>query len=170
MFYTYITCQSHQPCLKCFAGMWLVAVVWNECNCMVIWTFFGIAFFWDWNENWPFPVLWPLLSSPNLLAYQVQHFNSIIGRTDAEAPILWPPDAKSQPTAKDPDARKSWGQEEKGVTEDEMVELHRWLNGHVFEQTLGDSEGHGSLPRCSSWGCRVRKDLVTEQQKQPCWF
>ena len=54
------------------------ASVWNEHNCAVIWTFFGIAFLWDWNENWPFPVLWPLLSFPNLLAYWVQHFHSII--------------------------------------------------------------------------------------------
>ena len=52
--------------------------MWDECNCEVIWTFFGIAFPWDWNENWPFPVLWPLLSFPNLLAYWVQHFHSII--------------------------------------------------------------------------------------------
>ena len=43
--------------------------VWNKCNYAVVWTFFGIAFLWDWNENWPFPVLWPLLSFPNLLAY-----------------------------------------------------------------------------------------------------
>ena len=45
------------------------AYVWGECNCEVGWAFFGIAFLWDWNENWPFPVLWPLLSFPNLLAY-----------------------------------------------------------------------------------------------------
>ena len=54
------------------------ASVWDECSCAVVWTFFGIAFLWDWNENWPFPVLWPLLSFPNLLAYGVQHFNNII--------------------------------------------------------------------------------------------
>ena len=54
------------------------ASVWDECNCVVVWTLFGIAFLWDWNENWPFPVLWPLLSFPNLLAYWVQHFHSII--------------------------------------------------------------------------------------------
>ena len=52
--------------------------MWNEYNCVVVWTFFGIAFLWDWNENWPFLVLWPLLSFPNLLAYWVQHFSSII--------------------------------------------------------------------------------------------
>ena len=54
------------------------ASVWDVCNCAVVWAFFGIAFLWDWNENWPFPVLWPLLSFPNLLAYWVQHFHSII--------------------------------------------------------------------------------------------
>ena len=52
--------------------------VWDECNCAVVWAFFGIAFLWDWNENWPFPVLWPLLSFTNLLAYWIQHFHSII--------------------------------------------------------------------------------------------
>ena len=56
-----------------------------------------------------------------------------IGRTDAEAPILWPPDAKSQLIRKDPDAREDWRQEEKGTTEDEMVGWHNWLNGHEFE-------------------------------------
>ena len=49
--------------------------VWDECNCVVVWAFFGIAFLWDWNENRPFPVLWLLLSFPNLLAYWVQHFH-----------------------------------------------------------------------------------------------
>ena len=52
--------------------------VWDECVCVVVWAFFGIAFLRDLNENWPFPVLWPLLSFPNLLAYWVQHFHSII--------------------------------------------------------------------------------------------
>ena len=49
--------------------------VWNEYNCAVVWIFFGIALLWKWNENWPFPDLWPLLSFPNLLACWVQHFN-----------------------------------------------------------------------------------------------
>ena len=52
--------------------------MWDECNCVVVWAFFGIAFLWDWNENWPFPVLWPLLSFPNLLAYWVQHVDGIM--------------------------------------------------------------------------------------------
>ena len=54
------------------------ASVWDEWNCVVVYTFFGIAFLWDWNENWPFPVLWLLMSFPNLLTYWVQHFHSII--------------------------------------------------------------------------------------------
>ena len=54
------------------------ASVWAECNCAVVWALLGIAFLWNWNENWPFPVLGPLLSFPNLLAYWVQHFHSII--------------------------------------------------------------------------------------------
>ena len=49
--------------------------MWNECNFTIVWKFFGIAFLWDWNGNWHFPVLWPLLSFPNLLAYWVQHFS-----------------------------------------------------------------------------------------------
>ena len=52
--------------------------MWNEFNCVVVWIFFGIALLWDWDENWPFPLLWSPLSFPNLLAYWVQHFNSII--------------------------------------------------------------------------------------------
>ena len=54
------------------------ASMWEDCNCAVVWAFFGIAFLWNWNENWPFPVMWPLLCFPNLLAHWVQQFNSII--------------------------------------------------------------------------------------------
>ena len=54
------------------------ASMWDECNCAIVWTFFGTAFLWDWNENQPFPVQWPLLSFPDLLAYWVPHFHSII--------------------------------------------------------------------------------------------
>ena len=53
---------------------------------------------------------------------------------------------------KRPDAGRDWGQEEKGTTENEMVGWHHWINGHEFEQTLGYSEGHGSLVCCSPWG------------------
>ena len=80
----------------------------------------------------------------------------------AEVPVLWPPDVKSQLIGKDPDAGKDWGQEEKGVTEGEMVGWHHRLEGHEFEQTLGDSEGQGWLAGCSPWGCKEwRHYLVT---------
>ena len=53
------------------------ASMWDKCRCVVVWAYNGIAFLWDWNENWPFPVLWPLLSFPNLLAYWVQTFTAL---------------------------------------------------------------------------------------------
>ena len=63
-----------------------------------------------------------------------------IGRTDAEAeaPMLWPPDAKRWLIRKDRDAGKNWGPEEKGVKEDEVVGWHHWLSGHEFEETQGE--------------------------------
>ena len=72
----------------------------------------------------------------------------------AEASILWPSDAKSRLTGKDPDAGKDWEQEEKRATDDEMVGWHHRLNGHELEQTPGDTEGQGSLACCSPWGCK----------------
>ena len=79
-----------------------------------------------------------------------------IGRThtEAQAPIHWPPAGKSQLIGKNPDAGKDWAQEEKGTTEDEMVGWHHRLNGHEFEQPLGDGEGQRSLVCCSSSGCK----------------
>ena len=85
------------------------------------------------------------------------------GWTDAEAEvsILGLPTAKSQLTRKDTDAEKDWAKEEKQATEDEMVGWHYLLNGHEFEQTLGESKGQGSLTCCSPWG---HKELgMTEQ-------
>ena len=84
-------------------------------------------------------------------------------RTDAEAeaPILWLPDGKSGLIGKNTDAGKDWGQEEKGMTEDEMVRQHHWLNGHEFEQTLGDSEGCGSVACWGPWG---HKELDTTER------
>ena len=72
---------------------------------------------------------------------------------EAEAPILWPPDAKSRFIGKDPDAEKDRRQEEMTTTEDEMGGWHHQVNGHEFEQAPGDCEGHGCLDCCSSWGC-----------------
>ena len=77
-----------------------------------------------------------------------------IGRTDAEAetPVLWPPYVKSWLIGKDSDAGRDWGQEDKGMTEDEMAGWHHWLDGHEFEWTLGYGDGQGGLACCTSWG------------------
>ena len=84
--------------------------------------------------------------------------------TDAEveAPVFWPPDAKSWFIGKDLNAGKEWGQEEKGATEDKIVGWHHQLNGHKFEDSLGDSEWQGRLVCCSPWGCK--ESDTTEQQ------
>ena len=86
-----------------------------------------------------------------------------IGRTDleAETPVHWPPDEKRWLIWKDPDAGKDWEQEEKGMTEDEMIEWYHWHNGHGFGWTPGVGDGQGGLACCDSWG---RKELdMTEQ-------
>ena len=94
---------------------------------------------------------------------KINQFWIFTGRTDAEveAPILWTPDAKSQLIGKDPDAGKDWRQEEKGMTEDEMVGWHHRLNGHGFEQAPGAGVGQGSLACCCPWG---RKELDTTER------
>ena len=86
-----------------------------------------------------------------------------IGRTDAktETLILWPPFEKSWLIGKDSDAGRDWGQEEKGMTEDEMAGWHHRLNGCEFEWTPGIGDGQGGLACCSSWG---RKESDTTEQ------
>ena len=83
-----------------------------------------------------------------------------IGRTgaEAEAPILWPPDAKNWLIWKDPDAGKDWRQEEKRMTEDDMIGWYHRLNGLGFGWTLGVGDEQGGLVCCCSWGCRVGHD------------
>ena len=72
----------------------------------------------------------------------------------AETPVLWPPHVKSWLTAKDPDAGRDWGQEEKGMTEDEMAGWHRGLDGRESGWTPGDGDGQGGLACWDSWGCK----------------
>ena len=71
--------------------------------------------------------------------------------TEAETPVLWPPDAKSQFIRKDSDSRKDWREKEKGMTENEMIEWHHWLNGHEFGLALGNGDGQWSRACCSPW-------------------
>ena len=78
------------------------------------------------------------------------------GRNDAKAeiPVLGPPHVKSWFIGKDPDAGRDWGQEEKGMTEDEMAGWHHWLDGRESEWTPGVGDGQGGLACCDSWGCK----------------
>ena len=73
---------------------------------------------------------------------------------EAEAPILWPPDAKRPLSGKDPVTGKDWRQEEKGAKDNKIIGCHHWLNGHEFDNTLGDFEGQGSPEFCSLWCCK----------------
>ena len=112
-------------------------------------------------KNWCFwtVVLEKTLESP--LGCKIKPVNTkgnqswiFIGKTDAkvEAPIIWPPDVKTQLIRKDPDAGKDWRQEEKGRAEDEMIGWHHRLNGNELEQALGVDDGQWSLACCSPWG------------------
>ena len=114
------------------------------------------------TENWCFwtVVLEKTLESP-LDCKEIQPVHSkgdrswvFFGRNDADAetPVLWPPHAKSWLIGKDPDAGRDWGQEEKGMTEDEMAGWHHRLDGHEFEWTPGVGDGQGGLACCNSWG------------------
>ena len=122
-------------------------------------------------KNWCFwtVVLEKTLESP-LDCKEIQPVNPkgnqswiFIGRTDAkaEAPILWPPDTKNWLIGKNPDAGKDWRQEEKGMTEDEMVGWHHQLYGHEFEQALRFRDKQGRLACCSPWGCKESDMFAT---------
>ena len=152
---------SSQSCGFCSSHVWMWELDYKESWVLKNWCFWIV-------------VLKTLESPLNCKEIQPVHPKGnqpwiFIGRTDAEVetPILWPPDAKNWFIGKDPDARKDWGQEEKGMPEDEMVGWHHWLNGHEFEQIPGDSEGQGSLACCSPLDHRVRHDLAT---KHSSWF
>ena len=140
---------------------------------------FGLSkvYVWMWElnyeeswalKNWCFwtVVLDKTLESPlDCKEIQPVHPKGIfIGRTDAEAEtiILWPADAKNWLIWKDPVAGKDWRWEEKGMTEDEMVGWHHWLNGHEFEYTPGVGDWQGGLACCGSWGHRVGHDWATK--------
>ena len=133
-----------------------------ELDCEESWT---LKNWWFWTV-----VLEKTLESP-LDCKEIQTVHSkgdqswvFFGRTDAKAetPILWPPHVKGWLIGKDSDAERDWGQEEKGMTEDEVVGWHHGLDGHEFEWIPGVGDGQGGLVCCDSWGCRVGHDWVTE--------
>ena len=115
---------------------------------------------WCWRRLWRVP--WTARRSNQSMLKGDQSW-VFIGRIDAEAetPILWPPHAKSWLIGKDPGAGRDWGQEEKGTTENEIVEWHHRLDGHEFEWTLGFRDGQGGLACCDSWG---RKESDTTER------
>ena len=98
-------------------------------------------------------VLWTAERSNQSILKEINPFDWFWHYSEAEAPILWPPDAKSWLTGKDSDAGKDWGQEDKGATV-RWLDSNQQLSRHESEQTLGDSEGQGSLVCCSPWGCK----------------
>ena len=122
-------------------------------------------------KNWCFwtVVLEKTLESPlDCTEIQPVHSNGdqswvFFGRNDAKAetPILWPPHAKSWLIGKESDAGRDRGQEEKGMTEDEMAGWHHWLDRHESEWTPGVGDGQGGLACCNSWGCK--ESDMTEQ-------
>ena len=106
-------------------------------------------------------VPWTARRSNQSILKEISPGCSLEGLTDPEALILWPPDAKSWLIGKDPDARRDWGQEEKGMTEDEVARWHHRLDGHEFESTPGVGDGQGGLVCYDSWG---RKGSDTTEQ------
>ena len=135
-----------------------------------IYILFSINHKYGWApKNWRFwtVVLKKTLESP-LDCKEIKPVNPkgnqswiFIGRTDAEAPIFWTPYEKNWHLRKGPDAGQDWRQEEKRMTESEMVGWHHRLDGHEFEQALGVGDGQGSLVCCSPWG---RKELDTTER------
>ena len=147
---------------------------------------FSSSHIWMWNldhnerwvlKNWYFwtAVLEKTFDSPldfkeiKPVKHKENHPSIVIGRTDAEAEdsILWPTDVKNWLIGKDPDAGKDWRQEEKGMTEDEMVGWHHWLDGHELEQAPGVGDGEGGLVCCSPWG--HKESDMTEWLKWTDW-
>ena len=116
---------------------------------------------WCWRRL--LRVLWTARRFNQSILKEISPGCLFIGRTDVEAetPVLWPPDAKSWLTWKDPDAGKDWGQEEKGTTEDEMVGWHHRLDGHGFGWILGVGDGQGGLACLGTWD---RKESDTIEQ------
>ena len=102
-----------------------------------------------------------ILMNYNLFYSSVSYTFGIISKNPLRNPRSWKTDVKNWLIRKNPDAGKDWRQEEKGMTEGEMVGWHHQLDGHEFEQTSGDGEGHGSLAYCSPG---VRKESDTTEQ------
>ena len=138
--------------------------------CLVYGFFSSHVWMWelDYKESWDWRIdvlncgvgedSWEFLDFKEIQPVRPKGDQSwvFIGRTDVEpeTPVFWPPDVKSWLIGKDPVARRVWGQEEKGTTEDEMVGWHHQLNGHEFGWTPGVGDGQGGLACYGTWGCK----------------
>ena len=131
-----------------------------ELDCKEIWALKNWCFkLWCWRRLLRVP--WTARRSNQSILKEISPECSLEGLM-LKLPILWPPYGKKNWLIwKDPDAGKDWRQEEKGMTEDEMVGWHHWLNGHESGQALGVGDGQGSLAHWSPWGCR---ELDTTKQ------
>ena len=129
--------------------VWMWELDYTECWVLKNWCFWTMVLEKTLESPLGCKEIQPLLPKGN-------QYWIFIWRTDAEAetPIFWPPDGKSWLIGKDLDAEKDWRQEEKGMTEDEMVGWHHRLDGHEFAQTLGVCDGQRSLGYCSPWSCK----------------
>ena len=124
-------------------GSWILGILFPK----------GIDAFELWCWRRPLKVPWTERRASHSILNEINPECSL-ERLMLNLSILWLSDAKSQLVGKDPDAGKDWGQEQKGMTEDELVGWHHWLNGPEFGQALGDRGGQGSLVCCSPWGCK----------------
>ena len=154
--------------------VWMWELDYKEIWALKNWCFWTVVL----EKTLESPLDWKEIKPVNPKGNQSWIF---IGRTDAKAetPILWPPAVKNWLTGKDSDAEKDWRQEEKQMTEDEMVGWHHWLDGHEFEQALWVGDGQGSLAWLQFMGVTKSwtwlsnsTELISEpQQVRQCqWF
>ena len=122
---------------------------------------------WCWRRL--LKVTWTARRSNQSILKEINLEYSLEGLMLKLKPILWPPDVKNWLTGKGPDARKNWRQEEKGMTEDEMVGWHHWLNGRESEWTPGVGDGQGGLACCSPW-CRKESGMTELNWTELNWW
>ena len=144
------------PFLLCFSVLFFSQLFVRPPQTAIL--LFCISFPWGWSWS-----LSPVqCHEPRSIVHSARDQPwDFFGRNNAkaDAPVLWPPHAKSWLIGKDSDAGRDWGQEEKGTTEDEMAGWHYGLDGCESEWTLGDGDGQGGLACCDSWG-RKESDMT----------
>ena len=133
--------------------------IWDECNCTVVCAFLGIAFLWDWNEHWPFPVLWPLLSFPNLLAYWVQHFYSSSHQQKIGLKLYWAWNCPSEQDSFSPSVSLSYQEASLSVLSFCIRGQTDW-NPQPQETNQSDHMNHSLCDSMKLWAmpCRATQD------------